>query len=263
MLAKGLLVLSLLGSWSCVSGSKSSTQVEDVKPNEDTVVKKSSNNCQPLSGQLKNLPTFIQDKSLMINEFLRDCTTETGEKGYMKGSSWTAMGFPCTGGRGSVEWKGSVYAPKVVTFEFANNCPMNLSSTRSIETELRDILEIPEQSKLIALYPFSIVYWEVSDFRDADVGNKVELFSAQARKEAWNQFQRKEPIKVRLFGRENALVRTKHFYQVEGQIEKDGEENFIFKVDAVEVLKENQVAEIKKRCLKIKPRRNCRQLFKI
>ena len=60
-----------------------------------------------------------------------------GELGYQIGSSWTAMGFPCTGGRGAVDWKGSIYAPKNVSFMFSNNCPMAFKERGEIEEQLR------------------------------------------------------------------------------------------------------------------------------
>lgn len=263
MLAHSMLVFILVSITSCVSTkSANPTQSSPVKM-EPKAPKKVEIPCYELNGKLKKLPAFVGEKSIMVNEFLKDCTTKSGELGYQIGSSWTAMGFPCTGGRGAVDWKGSIYAPKNVSFMFSNNCPMAFKERGEIEEQLREILDIPEKSNLIAYYPFSVVYWEITGFIDRDVGNKVELFSSAARKEAWNRFQANKPVNVTLFGRENAFVRTKHFYRVDGEIQKDGEEDFMFVVNQVEVLNKAQIDEVKKRCKKIKPRRDCDKLLSI
>ena len=104
-------------------------------------------------------------------------------------------------------------------------------------------------------------FTEFPNFIDRDVGNRVELFSNAARKELWTKFQQDRPVPVTLFGRENALVKTKHIYRVEGEIQKDGEEDFRFNVISVEVLDKKQILETKERCSKIMPKRNCQKLF--
>ncbi|SMF13524.1 hypothetical protein [Pseudobacteriovorax antillogorgiicola] len=218
--------------------------------------------CHPLTGPLADLPAFVAEKSVMIGEFLKTCNMPDGTPGYVKGSPWTAMGFPCSGGRGVVDWKGSAYMPKLIIFNFKNSCPMRYTDQRQLEEDLKQLIEFPEESRLIAYYPFSVVYWEVVGFRDADVGFRMELFSGPARKEVWPRFQAYKPIPVKLFGRENALVKTEHFYEVDGSITKDGEEDFIFKVERVKVLSEEEVENVKRRCEGLKPRRNCQQLFR-
>ena len=69
-----------------------------------------------------------------------------------------SYGLSLFGGGGSVEWKGSIYAPKLVSFTFRNNCPMAISERTLVEVELRSVVELPQKSKLIAFYPFAVFY---------------------------------------------------------------------------------------------------------
>lgn len=262
MLFKLASVLSLFTILSCVGQNQAAKvkPVVEVKPSPvKPIVPKVD--CRALPGKVKSLPTFIASKSVVITEFLKSCNLADGRRGYVAKSSWTAMGFPCSGGQGIYDWKGSRYAPKLVSFSFANSCPMNYQARKQVEAEISTGLGIPSDSRLIAFYPFGIVYWEVPGYRDADVGYKVELFTDNARRDLWGRFQSGRSFPLKLYGKENALVRTKHYYRVDGDVMKDGEDRFKFRVNKVDVLNEKELDNLKKRCNNLRPRRNCSKIF--
>ncbi len=277
MCKKGLGVLFLLGMQallSCVSRQEirpaeelRTNDTQDYIPKERISESKSLNpsqgdpDCVPLAEELQNLPQFVSQTGALIVKFLNECKTTTGANGIKKGSPWTALGFPCTGGKGEYDWKGSQYAPKLVQFKFTNSCPMLINSQESVEKELKRHLPIPEDSKLIAYYPFTVVYWEVVEYSDADIGYTLELFSKISRSEGWNNFQAGKPLYVRLFGRENTLVKTPNLFEVAGYVQREDDHQFRFDVDSVRLLDEKAIQATKEKCYRLKPRRNCEQFF--
>ena len=217
--------------------------------------------CVALPEELQILPKFSNTTGTFITRFLKSCQTTDGKNGIKQGSPWTALGFPCTGGRGEFDWKGSQYAPKLVTFKFINSCPMLVPRQTELDRGIRAEIPIPMDSKLIAYYPFSVIYWEVPQYGDADVGHKLELFSPLARAEGYKAFQANKPLYVRLYGRENALVRTKNLYQVDGHVRMEGEHLFRFYVEKVKILQTEEIDQLKEKCRNLKPRRRCHDLF--
>lgn len=260
MLRKFLRPLGLLLLFGC-----GTTYVDGYKPASNqlqTSKVEDKGACIPFPVSLKSMPKFVPQHSLVVSSFTKTCTLGNGKDGYRLGSSWTVMGFPCTGGGGTYEWKGSRYNPKLVYFNFENSCPMIGENRSEIEESLATELGIPAESKLIAYYPFSVSYWEVDEFSDAGVGFKMELFSVDGRRKIWSRFNGMAPVKVFLYGRKNALVRSKNFYKVTGLIQKDVEsESFRFTVETVELLSEADQNQLVESCQKLKPRRNCHEIL--
>lgn len=217
-------------------------------------------NCVAFEGELKNLPKYVRPTNALVSRFVKTCITAKGEEGYIPGSPWTALGFPCTGGKGEIDIKGNQYKPKLATFSFTNTCPMSTNNPALLEQQIRGHLPLPQDSRLIAYYPFSVVFWEFPEYGDSDVGFDLELYSPAALQMGWKNFQSQKPLYVRLYGSENSLVKSNNLYQVDGYIEKQAD-GFRYEVEAVKPLSEDEQRAVKEKCYALTPRRNCSQAF--
>ena len=138
---------------------------------------------------------------------------------------------------------------------------MTTNDPARLEQQIRQELPLPAESKLIAYYPFSVVFWQFPEFGDSDVGYDLELYSPAALKMGWKSFQALKPIQVRLYGSENSLVKSENLYQVDGNIEKQGANSFRLQVESVKLLSAEEREQIKQNCYSLSPRRNCSQSF--
>ncbi len=218
-------------------------------------------NCQALPAGIK-LPSYLSGASVVMIGFLKTCQTQDGREGYLPGSSWTAMGFPCTAGRGRIDKKGSDSVPSVVTFHLQNSCPMQPGRSEDVEGLVRQKLGIPADSHLIAYYPLSVDYWEFADFAEHDIGYRPEFYSPASISTAWQKFSTKgEPIKIRLYGRENAWQPGKKLYEVEAQMVPEGRSSFKLQVQAARSMDDEARLKVKERCEALRPKRGCEEVF--
>ncbi|WP_141732546.1 hypothetical protein [Oligoflexus tunisiensis] len=216
--------------------------------------------CQALPAGIK-LPYYISSASVVVIGFLKKCQTVDGQEGFQRGSSWTAMGFPCTGGRGRIDKKGD-NTPSLVTFHLQNSCPMLPSRTEDVEVLVRQTLKIPVDSRLIAYYPLSVDYWEFVDSTEADVGYRPEIYTPPAITQNWQKFSTKnEPLNVRLYGRENAWEPGRKLYEVQAQLYAEGRNTFRLQVTSARVLDDAGRKAVKERCEGLRPRRDCSRAF--
>jgi hypothetical protein len=219
-----------------------------------------SSDCQPLPPGIK-LPYYINDASVVMIGFLKTCQTLDGQDGFQKGSSWTAMGFPCTAGRGRIDKKGD-NTPSLVTFHLQNSCPMQPGRTEDVEVAVRQRIPIPGDSRLIAYYPLAVDYWEFTDTPEADVGYRPEIYTPEAISQSWQKFTTKgEPLRLRLYGRENAWEPGRKLYEVEAQMFVEGRSTFRLQVKAAKVLGEDEKLAVRERCEALRPKRDCAQVF--
>jgi hypothetical protein len=216
--------------------------------------------CQALPAGIK-LPYYISSASVVVISFLKKCETVDGQEGYQRGSSWTAMGFPCTAGRGRIDKKGD-NTPSLVAFHLQNSCPMKPGRTEDVEAVVRQTLNIPVDSRLIAYYPLSVDYWEFVDSSEADVGYRPEIYTPPAITQSWQKFSTKgEPLKLRLYGRENAWEPGRKLYEVEAQMFAEGRSTFRLEVTTARVLDEEGRKAVRERCEALRPKRDCSQAF--
>jgi hypothetical protein len=216
--------------------------------------------CQALPRGIK-LPYYIEGASVVVIGFLKSCQTTDGQEGYQRGSSWTAMGFPCTAGRGRIDKKGD-NTPSVVTFHLQNSCPMQPGRTEDVEAVVRQKLAIPADSRLIAYYPLSVDYWEFVDSTEADVGFRPEIYTPTAITQNWQKFSTKgEPLNLRLYGRENAWQPGKKLYEIEAQMLPEGRSTFRLQVKGAKVLGDEEKKAVRERCDALRPKRDCSQIF--
>lgn len=217
--------------------------------------------CLSLSPRV-SWPHTIDQPSLMAIGFLKTCTLEDGSTGFVKGSSFTAMGFPCTKGRGRIDRKGgSESAPALVNFHMPTSCPMAPATGEEAERVLRQRLNIPTDSRLIAYYPLSIDYWEFLLTGERDTGFVPGVYS-QSGLNLWQKLSTKsEAIRVRLYGRENAWDRGKVVYEVEADIVYESRSTFRLQVIRAQALSSEQKEAVRLRCDEIKPKRDCGEVF--
>ncbi len=230
-------------------------------PPAASVPKSESQNCVGFGPNVK-MPYFVAKPSVMLINFLKTCTTAAGEPGFTKGSSWTAMGFPCTLGRGRIDKRGSDNTPSLVHFVLQTSCPMEPATAEEAEKVVRQRLRMPDDSRLIAYYPFSVQYWEFVQFPEKDTGPSPTLYSAPGISQGWQKFANKnEPIRVKLYGRENAWERGKELFEVEALLQPDGRSFFKLQIVQAKAMNSDEKTAALGRCDEIKPKPNCAEIF--
>lgn len=220
-----------------------------------------STNCAVLPKIVGDPPVYLPGKGVVITRLMKACTTPSGQSGFEKDTPWLAMGFPCTGGAGRIDIKGHYGNPKMVSFIVGTDCMMNPAEKAAVKTAAEQGIGLPSTAKLMAFTPFVVQYWEVPGLTDADTGFSIDLRSAPALEGAWNRFQKKDPLHVRLFGRENAWVQGGFFYMVEADLKMSGRTQFQLDVTSVKKLTPADLAGVKARCEQLKPQRNCADVF--
>ena len=205
---------------------------------------------------------FLPENKVVITRIMSPCVSPTGQVGHKKNAGWMAMGFPCTGGEGRIDWKGTNHnRPKMVSFLMETSCAMSPSDTNKIKSEAAKVAKIPESSTLIAFNPFVIQYWEIPGYDDADVSFTVDLRSGPALDDAWTKFIKGKPIKVFLIGRENAWVPGNKMYSVEGEIVFVSKNRFSFRVATANIISGTDLEKVKSRCETLRPERDCSRVF--
>ncbi len=232
------------------------TVVETHQRNEDV-----KDNCAALKVKGEP-PFFVKSEQIVITRIAKSCETDKDEPGFERDTSWMAMGFPCTGGGGTLEYRENSYNPKIVWFHIPNNCPLKPAARDTVHQWGIESLGFGAASNLIAYYPMAVQYWELVDYPDADVGYVVDLRSQKSREEGWkNFFNKKTPIKVRLFGRENAWVKDNRFYQADVQFLFNGRDKFTIEVLNAKALNDDEFKAVQQRCEALRPQRPCQTVF--
>jgi hypothetical protein len=220
-----------------------------------------SDNCIALAKVDPDQPTYLPGKSVVLTRLLKTCVTHDGRKGIERDSPWLAMGFPCTAGGGKVDVKGHAYAPKMVSFVVSTDCPMAAASKEHVKKLFAEAVGLPAETKLMAVNPFAVTFWEIPGMPDADTGFAIELRSAPAIEGAWKRVRDKDKLRIRLYGRENAWVRGDHFYLVEADLHLAGNTQFALDVVSVKALSKEEIATVKTRCEALRTARNCGEIF--
>jgi hypothetical protein len=78
----------------------------------------------------------------------------------------------------------------------------------------------------------------------------------------WQKFSTKgDPIKIRLYGRENAWKPGKKLYEVEAQLLPEGRSSFKLQVQTARSLDDQMRKEVSDRCESLRPKRGCEEVF--
>jgi hypothetical protein len=60
---------------------------------------------------------FLPENKIFVTRITSPCLSASGHRGHKRNAGWMAMGFPCTGGEGRIDWKGTNHSrPKMVSF---------------------------------------------------------------------------------------------------------------------------------------------------
>lgn len=241
-------------------GQDNITRVSDSATSGETIAKEET--CIPFGQYIDKVPFYMADKGVVVNNLLKLCKTSSGEQGYENDSDLTLMGFPCTGGRGRLEWKGSAVNPNLLIFEIDNACPMVAIDKAAIESQIREKFGLLESAKLLAYYPFSLLFWELDDGSDADTSYTVEVLTRSPEgKIKLKTFRSGEPLRVNMYGKANAFLQSRHWYKVDAEIYSDGRYGFRIIVNMVKVLSQDELLGLKQRCESLRPMRRCDQVF--
>lgn len=219
--------------------------------------------CKPVQGFPGDEPVFVKSADAVLTRIAGPCDLADGTKGHLPTGGWMAMGFPCTGGEGRIDWKGTNYnLPKMVSFLLDTSCPMAPTDVNRLKTLVTTEVGISPKAPLIAFNPFVVQYWEVEGFDDADASFAVDLRTAKSLSSAWaKQFIKQQPIRVLLVGRENAWVPGNNIYAVKADLNWASKNRFTMKVLNAHVLKGDELNAVKTRCEALRPERECGKVF--
>jgi hypothetical protein len=207
-------------------------------------------------------PVFIKNSGAVVTRMNQPCQNNEGKQGFKKNAGWMAMGVPCTGGDGRIDWKGTHYIrPKMVAFLIETNCAMEPRDKVRFRSEVEKEVGFPKTSSLLALTPFMVQYWEVPDYNEADVGISVELRHARSLDSGWKALREGQPLKVNLIGRENAWVDSDFLYIAEAEILVTAKNRFQIKVRDIRKLADSELQTVKARCEALRPERECQRVF--
>lgn len=206
-------------------------------------------------------PLYLPHNGVVVTKIMKPCVTLNGEPGYGRGTSWIAMGIPCTGGGGKVEWKGHYSKPKMVSFVISNSCPMRPGTHNEVKPLGVTVMKLDPSSNLLAYYPFSVHYWELMGYGEADTGFVVDLRTTKSLEEAWSTYRRGVPLHLKLYGRENAWVKGHDFFEVEVEVLRVDKTTFRMNVMNVRALSKNEMTLVRGRCEALRPPRNCSEVF--
>ena len=207
-------------------------------------------------------PIYLPENKVMLTRVMSPCMTVEGLHGHKKNAGWMAMGFPCTGGEGRIDWKGTNYnRPKMVSFLLETSCAMAPANKSKIMEEAKKVAAIPAEAPLIAFNPFVIQYWEAPGYEDADTSFTVDLRSGKGLDDGWVRFIKPKPLRIFLVGRENAWVPGNYMYAVEGDLILASKNRFTFSVSTARVLAGDELGKVRVRCEALKPDRDCSRVF--
>lgn len=264
-----LLTLTIYIFIGCTSPVKKTSPIIE-KDNKNQVDSKTiseplpkEDNCQKYPSPEIDIPYYVPRSGFIITRVAETCTTNSGKKGFTKkATSWTAMGFPCTGSSGVVDIKGKHYTnPKMVSFHISNSCPMYPSDLSYISDTGIKALGMNPQSKLLAYYPFALQYWELLGSNEADTGDVVELRSLDSRKKLWQKLRLQEKLTLFFYGKENSWIKDRKMYFAKVELFLTGQRSFKINLLETKSLTLNEILAVKKRCESLKPKRNCSSVF--
>jgi hypothetical protein len=247
------------------ASSPSAAGNKDTKPAQtaDTgTAEPITEDCDTLTRFTDGEPVFLPDNKVIITRVMSPCRTKEGLPGHKKNAGWMAMGFPCTGGEGRIDWKGTNYnRPKMVSFLLETSCTMAPTDTKRIRSEAETVAGISLSAPMIAFNPFVIQYWEVPGYEDADTSFTVDLRSGKGLDDAWVKFIKPKPLKIFLVGRENAWVPGNYMYVVEGELNLASKNRFTMKVETARKLTGDELSKVQGRCESLRPERECGRVF--
>ena len=204
----------------------------------------------------------LKKKGIFVTRFLKTCVTLDGKKGFEKTTPFIAMGIPCTGGSGRIDWDGTYYEePKVIDFIISTNCAMKPANSQEVHAAALEEMALDPTAKLLAYNPLVVQYWEIPSVGLADKGYAIKLLSTRDIQTLWTAFKKSAPIAITLYGRENSWAAQDNIFSADAEIIATGRTSFTLRVISVKVLQQEDVAKVMERCQSTRPRKNCAEIF--
>lgn len=252
-----------------IVGTGCSSDSDDTKPQEAVAAAPATTNAASKAAPIHCYkwpfeqlpPLYVKESGIMVTRVMDSCVTLDGEHGFTREASWMAMGFPCTRGPGKVEWRGHYYKPKMLSFVVSNSCPMAPHDLAQVKPLGVSNLGLNPEARLLAYYPFSVQFWELVDYNEADTGHVIEVRSQGAVLKAWRDFRGGTPLRVNLYGRENTWVKGREMFKVDAELVKNGQNTFVLNILSAHPLKPSELTQAKAHCEALRPPRNCGQIF--
>ena len=220
-----------------------------------------SADCVKLPGAVK-FPYYMADQEAFVVSMNKTCVTADGSPGVAPDSSFLAMGFPCAAGGGKVDITGKHYNnPQMISLLMVNSCPMKPVDQAAFTRIVRERFGLNDKAALLALYPFELHYWELSEFNDADLGEIVELRSTPALRKGWKRLTDGGSLRMKMYGYENGWIEKHHLYSIDVEIKLVARKRFGIQLVSAASMSEEQALEVKKRCESLRIGQNCDRVF--
>ena len=217
-----------------------------------------SQSCQSLN--ITHLPFWFSESKVFLTRVDGTCSSQNGNLEAQQGAQWVAMGIPCSGGDHRFRWLENYDDPKQILFDFAIACPM-AHSQNEVSQSVSKITGL-EASKLIAFNPMSVIYWELQNTGEKDVGSLIRVTNVKDLKPAWREFlYKKKPLTFKLVGYESAWIEGRKYFEVQVDVFLRTRNRFSIDVKNSKVLETKDVAGLQLACKELTPRRDCDRVF--
>ncbi|MEI8025886.1 MAG: hypothetical protein WCI18_06035 [Pseudomonadota bacterium] len=217
-----------------------------------------SHSCKSLN--IPNLPFWFPETKVFLTRVSAACSSGNGNLEAQEGAQWVAMGIPCSGGDHRFRWLENYDDPKQVLFDFAIACPM-AHSQAEVSESISKTTGL-DASKLIAFNPMSVVYWELQNTGEKDVGSLIRVTNIKELKPYWREFlYKKKPLTFKLVGFESAWLEGRKYFEVQVDVFLRSRNRFSIEIKNTKVLESKDVANLQFACKELTPRRDCDRVF--
>ncbi len=214
--------------------------------------------CRSLN--IPTLPFWFPESKVFLTRVSAACASVNGNLEAQEDSQWVAMGVPCSGGDHRFRWLENYDDPKQVLFDFAIACPMAQSQT-AVSESIAKTTGL-NATKLIAFNPMSVVYWELQNTGEKDVGSLIRVTNVKELKPFWREFlYKKKPLTFKLVGFESAWLEGRKYFEVQVDVFLKSRNRFSIQIKDAKVLENKDVALLQTACAELTPRRDCERVF--
>jgi hypothetical protein len=213
-----------------------------------------------LSLKVDKLPHWYSENKVFLSRVASSCPDIAGQAAAREGAQWVAMGVPCSGSDHRFRWLENYDSPKQVIFDFGIACPMahtqgEIAESISKKTGL-------SESKLMAFNPMSVVYWELLNTGEKDVGSLIKISEIKDLKPFWRDFlYKKKPLSFKLVGIESAWVAGRQYFEVQVDVFLKTRNRYSVQVKEAKILESKDIGQLQTSCKELTPRRDCDRVF--
>jgi hypothetical protein len=217
-----------------------------------------SSSCRSLN--VPALPFWFSESNVFLSRVASPCPSANGKLEVHQDSHWVAMGIPCPGADHRFRWLENYDDPKQVLFDFGISCPMARS-----QAEVSEVVSKKtglDTSKLIAFNPMSVIYWELQNTGEKDVGSLIRISNVKELKPAWREFlYKKKPLTFKLVGFESAWLEGRQYFEIQVDVFLKSRNRFTVQVKGAKTLESSDIAHLQMACKELTPRRDCDRVF--